>query len=235
MVKSIIWHIPVPCLVTLGLRGHMGVALVDSRALTPDPNGLGILNLSLIPQANQSLDSSSALPPNSIVLFTLYIFLTCADVYDFSVVFGVCGPTSHSVLSLSVALFGFTQTKPRQQCWLRGLCIPLGWWRGLSSEHSLRPGADRSFTSTSLSNTPLDMRQHPAKRSAGGTRTHRQTLNTSYTTHTLSLSREKKRRLGHFATNFSHPILYPFLTLANRVQCMRRGDKKGPEKKKSLD
>lgn len=26
-------------------------------------------------------------------------------------------------------LFPFTQLKPRQQCWLRALCIPLGWWR----------------------------------------------------------------------------------------------------------
>lgn len=137
-------------------------------------------------------------------------------------------------LSLPPSLFGFTQPKPWQQCWLRGLCIPLGWWRGLSSVHSLRPGADRSFTSTSLSNTPLDMRQHPAKRSAGGTRTRRQTLNTSYK-HTVSAERKKRERLGYFAANFSPLILYPFLTLANRVQCMRRGDKRGPEKKKSLD
>lgn len=115
-------------------------------------------------------------------LFTLNIFFWPVQMCMFSVWSLVC--VAHSSLSLSVCLsvclFGFTQPKPWQQCWLRGLCIPLGWWRGLSSVHSLRPGADRSFTSTSLSNTPLDMRQHPAKRTAGDTRSHWQTLNTPH-------------------------------------------------------
>lgn len=138
-------------------------------------------------------------------------------------------------LSFSLSLSGFTQPKPWQQYWLRGLCIPLGWWRGLSSVRSLRPGADRSFTSTSLSNTPLDMRQHPPKRSAGGTHTHWQTsLLLAQYTHTDSEQREKGR-LGHFVANFSLSILYPFLTIANRVQCTRRGDKRRLEKNKGLD
>lgn len=89
---------------------------------------------------------------SSSVLFTRRVFLTCV----FSAVRGVYVRPS---LFTHVHFFPFqspfpcTQLKSRQHYWLRGLCIPLGWWRGLSSEHSLQPGADRSFTSTSLSNT----------------------------------------------------------------------------------
>ena len=204
MIKSVIWPISGPPL-TLGLcqcrEGAHGRGSSGQQGI----NSLSQILMALAHWNSRSHDSSAP-PPNIAALFTLYIFLARALVYVFGVVLSVCGPASPLPSSLSpslplcICLFGFTQPKPWQRCWLRGLCIPLGWWRGLSSVHSLRPGADRSFTSTSLSNTPLDMRQHPAKRSAGGTHTHWQTLTASLShthththTHRLWGERGKKR------------------------------------------
>lgn len=192
-----------------GEQGHMSTVCVDSRALSLSQIWIPMAHwTSHKPKTAQSQDLSiSTGSQQRCHVYTMYS-LTRALEYVFQ-----CGPLIvHSAWpfhSSSSSLFPFTQLKPRQQCWLRALCIPLGWWRALSSVRSLRPGADRSFTSTSLSNTRLDVRQHPAKRSAGGSDKQSQLPTQTIThkhAHTHTQGREK--RFKHFPVNFSSSIFY---------------------------
>lgn len=162
--------------------------------------------------------TSAILPAHCIALFALYIFPARTDVYVFSAVLRVCvrvpppspvhdnGAASHSLLFLVlVSFFSFSQPKPRERRWLRVLCIPLGWWRGLSSARSLRPAADRSFTSTSLWNTHALTLTHSSTQDStqlrGPQAVHVVSDKHSILLTQLSLnsSEKKAKRLRHFA------------------------------------
>lgn len=100
----------------------------------------GIYSLSLIlmaplpwiqhtPNAAQSRHSSSMLPQAPPLCFYCLFFWPFADECMLIVAVGVW--VCECVWAF--LFFGFAQPKPRQTCWLRGLCIPLRWWRDLSS------------------------------------------------------------------------------------------------------
>lgn len=181
-----------------------------------------------IPEAAQSHGSSSALPPNCSV-YTEHFFLTCADVYVFSVVPGVCGPLVSLFVCPSVCLsLRLHPAKAMAAVLVKRFVYPIRMMK--------RPFISTLPPARRWQELYLDMplkhtTRHETAPSEEDRRRYTYSLtNTQYSLQTHWVWAGKKT--GICCCQLSLLILYSFLSLVNRVQCTSRGVKGGQRRRK---